>query len=60
MLIWKGSGTQIACHDFRSGFTASLGVFPVLNDGNFDADIEIDSPVRGVRTVRACRGVRTG
>ena len=28
-------------HDLRSAFTASLSAFPALNDGDFDADIEM-------------------
>ena len=42
-------------HDLRSAFTASLSAFPALNDGNFEADIEIASPVWGLRPVRAAR-----
>ena len=42
-------------HDPGPPFTVSFSVFPALNVGDVDADIETASPVLGLRPVRAGR-----
>ena len=53
--ICMASSVAICGHGALPTFIASLSVFPALNDGDFDATIEIASPVRGSRPVRAGR-----
>ena len=43
----------LQCHDPGPALTASFSVFPALNVGDVDADIETASPVLGLRPVRA-------
>ena len=51
------SSVAICRHGALPTFIASLSIFPALNDGDFDAAIEIVSPVRGLRPVRADRAL---
>ena len=48
--LWSTRGYRVS-----PAFTASLSAFPALNEGDFDADIEVASPVRGLRPVRVGR-----
>ena len=48
--LWSTRGYGVS-----PAFTASLSAFPALNEGDFDADIEVASPVRGLRPVRVAQ-----